>query len=180
MAAALEILGYTVAHEATTEPPMDLTTPITLDELSSWPVDAVMDSMLWDLIVEANATAKVILTYRERGEWWRSIHGHIDRINCRCTDRQSVAQLDAAACIHAALFGSRWPQEGLYLHRYDLHRKTVEMFCEKINRPLLIHDAKDGWEPLCEFLDKPIPDEPYPRKNVSPMAPLEAIENRDG
>ncbi len=29
----------------------------------------------------------------------------------------------------------------------------------------MIMDIKDGWAPLCEFLGKPIPDEPFPRVN---------------
>lgn len=28
---------------------------------------------------------------------------------------------------------------------------------------LLVHEAKDGWKPLCDFLGVPVPDEPYPR-----------------
>jgi hypothetical protein len=27
---------------------------------------------------------------------------------------------------------------------------------------LLVHSAKDGWEPLCKFLGVPVPDVPYP------------------
>jgi len=30
---------------------------------------------------------------------------------------------------------------------------------------LLVHSAKEGWAPICGFLDKPIPDTPYPRVN---------------
>ena len=30
---------------------------------------------------------------------------------------------------------------------------------------LLEMDLQDGWEPLCKFLGKPIPDEPFPRSN---------------
>jgi len=30
---------------------------------------------------------------------------------------------------------------------------------------LLVHSAKDGWEPLCAFLGVPVPAEPYPRTN---------------
>ncbi len=30
---------------------------------------------------------------------------------------------------------------------------------------LLIHHAKDGYEPLCKFLGLPVPDEKYPRMN---------------
>lgn len=30
---------------------------------------------------------------------------------------------------------------------------------------LLIFQAKDGWTPLCQFLNKPIPSVPYPKAN---------------
>ncbi len=30
---------------------------------------------------------------------------------------------------------------------------------------LLVHEAKDGWEPLCAFLGVPVPEGPYPRTN---------------
>jgi len=31
---------------------------------------------------------------------------------------------------------------------------------------LLIYSVKDGWEPLCKFLGKPVPSWPFPHKNV--------------
>lgn len=30
---------------------------------------------------------------------------------------------------------------------------------------LLVFEVKDGWAPLCEFLEKPVPSEPFPRTN---------------
>ena len=30
---------------------------------------------------------------------------------------------------------------------------------------LLVYEVKDGWGPLCEFLGKPVPSEPFPRTN---------------
>ena len=30
---------------------------------------------------------------------------------------------------------------------------------------LLVYNVKDGWEPLCKFLNLPIPDEEFPHKN---------------
>jgi hypothetical protein len=30
---------------------------------------------------------------------------------------------------------------------------------------LLVFSVRDGWGPLCEFLDKPVPDGPFPRTN---------------
>ncbi len=35
---------------------------------------------------------------------------------------------------------------------------------------LLIMDVKDGWEPLCKFLEVPVPDEPMPRANDAARA----------
>lgn len=32
---------------------------------------------------------------------------------------------------------------------------------------LLVHEAKDGWEPLCKFLGVPVPSVPYPKGNDS-------------
>ncbi len=32
-------------------------------------------------------------------------------------------------------------------------------------KQLLIFEVEDGWEPLCEFLDLPVPDTAYPRTN---------------
>lgn len=32
---------------------------------------------------------------------------------------------------------------------------------------LIAMDVKEGWAPLAKFLDKPIPDEPFPRVNES-------------
>ncbi|KAJ5138752.1 uncharacterized protein N7515_003600 [Penicillium bovifimosum] len=40
---------------------------------------------------------------------------------------------------------------------------------------LLEWSVDDGWEPLCKFLDKPVPDEPFPRTN----APGNFAERKD-
>ena len=32
---------------------------------------------------------------------------------------------------------------------------------------LLVFDAREGWDPLCNFLGLPVPDEPFPRINDS-------------
>lgn len=43
------------------------------------------------------------------------------------------------------------------------HYKRVRSIVPKDN--LLEHRPQDGWEPLCKFLGKPVPDEPYPCVN---------------
>jgi len=43
----------------------------------------------------------------------------------------------------------------------------VKKTCETRGTPLLIHEGKEGWEPLCAFLHVPVPDCPYPNVNDS-------------
>jgi hypothetical protein len=35
---------------------------------------------------------------------------------------------------------------------------------------LLVFDVAVGWSPLCEFLDVPVPAEPFPRINDAPAS----------
>jgi len=37
---------------------------------------------------------------------------------------------------------------------------------------LLVFDVRDGWAPLCEFLDRPVPDIPFPNVNDTAMMKL--------
>ena len=56
-------------------------------------------------------------------------------------------------------FGSVGPQV------YDGHNDEVKALIPK--EQLLVYDVREGWEPLCKFLDVAVPDEPFPRLNDS-------------
>ena len=46
---------------------------------------------------------------------------------------------------------------------------------------LLVFEVKQGWEPLCAFLGKPVPNQPFPRINDTPhMRKLYMIKNTLG
>ena len=51
------------------------------------------------------------------------------------------------------------------IFRYEDHNELVQKTIPKEN--LLVWNLKEGWEPLCKFLDVPIPDVPVPRENVT-------------
>lgn len=59
----------------------------------------------------------------------------------------------------------------LWLDLLELHNDMVR----KIVPPerLLVMKLGDGWEPLCEFLGKPVPQEPYPQANEREAAARE-------
>ncbi len=44
-------------------------------------------------------------------------------------------------------------------------RRISEIQAEAPADRLLVYQVKQGWGPLCEFLDLPVPDEPFPHIN---------------
>ncbi|KAF4969035.1 hypothetical protein FSARC_3689 [Fusarium sarcochroum] len=48
---------------------------------------------------------------------------------------------------------------------YEKYNENVMAEAKKRNREVLQFKAEDGWEPLCKFLGKEVPNEPFPRLN---------------
>ena len=46
---------------------------------------------------------------------------------------------------------------------FNKWNKSVQQYIPDEN--ILVYQVKDGWGPLCKFLDKPIPNEPFPYLN---------------
>lgn len=50
----------------------------------------------------------------------------------------------------------------------DFFNTWVQYVKEKVPADrLLVFEVKQGWKPLCDFLDMPIPNEPFPNVNDS-------------
>ena len=61
--------------------------------------------------------------------------------------------------------------ENLAVAREHHNRAVMEYFAERDN--FLVFPLGSGWEPLCRFLDRPTPYEPYPWvKKGRPLVPL--------
>jgi len=62
-------------------------------------------------------------------------------------------------------FSGRFEDKEFAVDVFNKHIELVKtVFPEE---RLLIHSAKDGWQPLCDFLGVPVPDGPYPWVNES-------------
>lgn len=48
---------------------------------------------------------------------------------------------------------------------YEMHNEWVRELCRKHNRELLEWEPDVGWEPLCEFLEKKVPEADFPKTN---------------
>lgn len=49
---------------------------------------------------------------------------------------------------------------------HKLHNQAVQSYVP--HEQLLVFNVKKGWKPLCEFLDVPVPEEPFPNLSVHP------------
>ena len=60
-------------------------------------------------------------------------------------------------------FGKDYKNKEEVIRRFNKHNETVLNTVPK--ERLLVFDAKEGWEPLCNFLGVPVPDAPFPQSN---------------
>ena len=58
--------------------------------------------------------------------------------------------------------GGRTDREGA-MAAFEAHAAAVKALVPDGN--VLVFQAKDGWEPLCDFLGVPVPDGAFPRSN---------------
>lgn len=121
-------------------------------------------------LAEAYPEAKVVLTVRDPEAWYQSCLKTIARERA---EQAQITHLDDPVghlnntVIWEGVFGGRFREE---------KNRTIEIF-EQHNREvreripperLLIYDVKQGWEPLCHFLDLPVPDKSaFPHVNTT-------------
>jgi hypothetical protein len=125
--------------------------------------------------------AKVILTVRDPESWYTSMKNFIsirsdpkNRIGWGGPLQVSKLLKSFAQNPDSPLNGSLKDKES-GMAAFTKHNQDVIEFVPKEN--LLIMELGEGWERLCEFLDKPIPDVPYPKLN-SPKQLQENITRR--
>ena len=61
------------------------------------------------------------------------------------------------------LFNGRFPDRAYAIQRFHDYTEAVKQHIPP--EKLLIFEVKEGWEPLCEFLDVPVPGVPFPHVN---------------
>lgn len=106
--------------------------------------------------------AKVILTTRDPDAWFESANQTVLSPRMRTMLGQSPIRRFMEATVNED-FGEHIEDRAFMT---DYFRRWNEgVIAEVPKDKLLVFQAKDGWEPLCEFLGVPVPPEPYPRVN---------------
>ena len=111
--------------------------------------------------------AKVILTRRDPDRWYASVMNTIwkfSNVPQRRIDPAAKPNSDMAfAVIWNGVFDGRMDDKEHVIGCYERH--CAEVIEEVPADELLVYEPGDGWAPLCEFLDVPVPEADYPRVN---------------
>jgi len=128
-----------------------------------WPGAAV-----WKETARAFPDAKVLHTERPEEDWWNSFGGTIGKF---FNMRSSIPMPPHITAIFELMggwfvtetFGPRIEREAAIA----AYRRNNEKVRDTIPADrLLIFGPAEGWEPLCRFLEVPVPNDPFPRSHA--------------
>ena len=158
LGAALEILGYRVTGPNGHRDP-DISRTVYEKAFGLVPkFDAFKDNpwpLLYRELDERYPGSKFVLTVRPTDEWIRSAVGHFGK-----QPRTMVEWI----------YGVGFPvgNEDIFIERYERHNREVqEHFKDRPDDLLVLRVTEgEGWEKLCPFLGRDVPDVPFPFEDV--------------
>ncbi len=122
-------------------------------------------------LMERYPDAKVLLSTRDPNSWYESVLGTIYRIPGSLMLALVKPILSHFRVLFRAVDDAIW--QGTFDGRFEDREYAIAVF-ERHNEAvrryvpperLLVFDVKQGWEPLCRFLDVEVPDGPFPYLN---------------
>lgn len=127
-----------------------------------WPTVAFLPEL-----VHHYPKAKVVLTLRDPESWYESASATIfDALELSAHNPDPIKRERSGMkrrLILEQTFAGRYREKEYAIEVYRQHNQNVIKMVPP--ERLLQYHVKDGWEPLCEFLVKSVPDEPFPRLN---------------
>jgi hypothetical protein len=117
-------------------------------------------------LMDAYPEAKVLLTVRDPEKWYQSVRNTIYPTTMEESD---VPELRAhrqmtRTLIWQGTFEGRFEDKQHAIAVFERHNQEVKRYVPA--ERLLVYEVQDGWEPLCRFLDVPVPEaKPFPRLN---------------
>jgi hypothetical protein len=116
-------------------------------------------------LIKAYPAARFVLTHRDPEKWADSFGATIYKLIAGRDQAppEMKAWLEMAEGVIARTgFPGGLDRDGL-IRAFVAHNEAVKATIP--TSQLLVYEVKDGWGPLCEFLDAPEPSEAFPRTN---------------
>jgi len=128
-------------------------------------------------LMEYYPNSKVILTVREPEKWYNSFNETVARVSRHHPERNCFFGCVTWPTPHSYMdYWTESPIPQMFFGKEALSSKenaikAYNAWTEKVKRDvppekLLIFHPADGWEPLCKFLEVPIPSKPFPHSNT--------------
>lgn len=116
----------------------------------------------WRELAEYYPDARVVLTVRDPDNWFDSVSETIfsEQMQGTLTGTPAGAMMEGTVL---GPFGDRIRDRAFMTDWFG--RRNQEVIDALPPDRLLVYSPREGWEPLCAFLDVPVPDVPFPRVN---------------
>ena len=125
-----------------------------------WPTAA-----FWKELSEIHPDARFVLTVREPEKWYESFTGTIHRLLSTIEEApeevRPFLEMGKDVTSKSGICAGMTKEELIDAFNAHCHAVKEAISSER----LLVYEVKDGWGPLCEFLEKPVPVEPFPKTN---------------
>jgi Sulfotransferase domain len=122
----------------------------------------------WREIAAHFPEAKVLLSVRDPEAWYKSVTDTIYQpMKSPAPDgAPELVRLQSEMARKAILsetFDNRFEDKAHTIEVFQKHNQEVRDAIDPAR--LLVFDVREGWGPLCRFLEVPVPDDPFPRLN---------------
>ena len=127
-----------------------------------WPA-----ARFWREIAAHYPKAKVLHSERSPESWIKSVHATIYPAMQSRNDQEPGGFRDRLLMAHELIveqtFDGRMDDPDHAMAVFRAHGEEVRRTIPA--ERLLVYEVGQGWEPLCAFLEVPVPDTPFPRAN---------------
>ena len=129
-----------------------------------WP-----STSFWRELATVYRDAKIILTERDPEGWYKSVRDTIYKVmdsDPPADQPALVAHRDMVrTLVWEGVFDGRLGDKDHAIGVYNAWNANVKETCPP--KRLIVFDPAQGWGPLCSFLERPVPDAPYPHTNTT-------------
>ncbi len=128
-----------------------------------WPAAA-----FWRELVERYPDAKVLLSLRDSDRWYDSVMNTLYPVMTQGPPKNAPEILHKfhemlCALVLERTFEGRLGDRDHAKRVFEQHNQSVIDAIPASK--LLVYQPGDGWEPICRFLEKPVPNEDFPHVN---------------
>lgn len=123
---------------------------------------------VWQETSIAYPAARVIHTERPEDDWWNSFNGTIGKFFAKYSDMElppHIADIfrTMETLIMKGTFGD-FTDRASAIEAYRLNNRKVRDTIPADR--LLVFNVAEGWDPLCRFLDVPVPATAFPHRHL--------------